>query len=83
MLAFLKARAANGIGEFSIGLTAGSGMDGAGEADLRIEGDDPKEERRLCVMAGGFIGRAKEVGVPGMEADGAGEAGAISVPSEC
>ena len=36
-----------GFGECSIGLTAGSGIDGAGEADLLIEGDEPNEERRL------------------------------------
>ena len=58
-------------------------MDGAGEADLRIEAKDPKEERRLWVMAGGFIGRAREVGVPGMEADGAGEAGATMHSADC
>ena len=65
-----------GFGEFSIGRTAGSGSEGAGEADLRNEGDDPNEERRLCVSGGGFIGKAKEVGVPGIEGVGAGEFGA-------
>ena len=69
-----------GFGECSIGLTAGKGIDGAGDADLRIEGDDPKDERLLCEIAGGFIGSAREVGVPGME--GAGDAGANDVPSE-
>lgn len=57
------------LGEF--GITAGRGIDGAGETDRRIEGDDPKDERRLCEVGGGFIGRAKDWGVPG--ADGAGE----------
>ena len=77
MLAFFKLlKALKGKGECSIGLTAGSGIDGAGEADLRCEGDDAKEDLRLWVNAGGFIGRARDVGVPGMEADGAGEAGA-------
>lgn len=42
-------------------------MDGAGEADRRIEGDDPKEERRLWDNAGGFIGNARDVGVPGID----------------
>ena len=42
-------------------------MDGAGEADRRIEGDDPKEERRLWDSAGGFIGNARDVGVPGID----------------
>lgn len=64
----------NGFGEFSIGRTAGRGIDGAGEAERRIEGEDPKEDRRLCEIAGGFIGRANDVGVPGIE--GPGDAGA-------
>lgn len=63
-----------GLGEFSIGLTAGNGIEGAGDADLRMDGEDPNDERRLCETAGGFMGSAKEVGVPGM--DGAGEPGA-------
>lgn len=42
-------------------------MDGAGEADRRIDGDDPKDERRLCDIAGGFIGNARDVGVPGID----------------
>jgi hypothetical protein len=41
------------LGEF--GITAGNGMDGAGEADRRMEGDEPKEERRLCDVGGGCI----------------------------
>ena len=39
-----------GFGDGSIGITAGRGIDGAGEADLRIDiaGDAaPKEERLL------------------------------------
>ena len=67
-----------GFGECSIGLTAGNGNDGAGEADRRIPGDDPKEERRLCEV-GGFIG-FREDGVPGMEGIGAGEPGMCGVP---
>lgn len=47
MFEFLYPRVVNGLGEFSIGLTAGKGMEGAGEADLRIEGEDPNEDRRL------------------------------------
>lgn len=73
MLAFL-APGPNGLGELSIGLTAGNGIDGAGDADRLIEADDPNDERRLCEIAGGFIGSANEVGVPGI--DGAGEVGA-------
>ena len=49
MLAFLTPwlLIENGFGEFSIGLTAGKGMEGAGDAERRIDGDEPKEERRL------------------------------------
>jgi hypothetical protein len=58
-----------------LGMTAGSGMDGAGEADRRIDGEEPNDDRRLCEVGGGFIGRARDWGVPG--ADGAGEPPAI------
>ena len=67
-----------GSGEFSIGLTAGKGIDGAGDADLRRDGEDAKDDLRLCVYGGGFIGNAREVGVPGIDAEGAGDAGAGS-----
>ena len=82
MLAFLtpKELGPNGLGELSIGLTAGNGIDGAGDADRRIEADEPKDERRLWEIAGGFIGSANEVGVPGI--DGAGEVGATDNASE-
>ncbi len=51
-----------------MGITAGRGMEGAGDAERREE----KEDRRLWLMTlGGFIGKATEVGVPG--ADGTGE----------
>ena len=61
-----------GFGDASIGLTAGKGIDGAGEADRLIEGDEPKDDFLLCeITLGGFIGSAKDCGVPG--ADGAGE----------
>ena len=36
-----------GLGECSMGLTAGSGIEGAGEAERRIAGEDPNEDRRL------------------------------------
>jgi hypothetical protein len=52
-----------------MGMTAGRGIDGAGEADRR---EDEKDERRLWLTTvGGFIGSVAEVGVPG--ADGTGE----------
>ena len=76
ILVFLNESPENGSGEFSMGLTAGNGIDGAGEADRLIDGEDPNDERRLCEMVGGFIGSANEVGVPGIEGVGAGEAGA-------
>lgn len=81
ILAFFTPRlpARYGFGEFSIGLTAGKGIEGAGEAERRIDGDDPKDERRLCEIIGGFMGNAREAGVPGI--DGAGDAGANEVES--
>jgi hypothetical protein len=57
-----------GFGEASIGITAGRGIDGAGETE-RL--DDENEVRRLWVMTlGGFIGSATDVGVPGAEGTG-------------
>ena len=56
-----------------LGMTAGSGMEGAGEADRRIDGEDmaPKDERRLCVVGGGCMaGKARDCGVPGIEGTG-------------
>lgn len=56
------------------GITAGSGMDGLGETDrCRCEAPicDPNDDRRLCVLGGGFIGIASDCGVPG--ADGIGD----------
>ena len=51
-----------------MGMTAGNGIEGAGDIDRREEND----ERRLWLTTlGGFIGKAMEVGVPG--AEGAGE----------
>lgn len=46
------------LGEF--GITAGRGIEGAGESDLRIEGDEPNEDLRLCDVGGGFMGRASD-----------------------
>jgi hypothetical protein len=57
-----------GFGDASIGITAGSGIDGAGETE-RLE--DEKDDRRLWEMTlGGFIGSATDVGVPGAEGTG-------------
>ena len=62
-------------------MTAGRGMDGAGEADRRIAGEElPKEERLLEEAGGGGIGRAEEAGVPG--AEGAGDAPAFDDASD-
>ena len=58
--------------EMSRGLTAGSGNDGAGDADRRIDGEDPNEERRLWDRGGGSMGKFIALGVPGVE--GAGDA---------
>ena len=81
MLAFFTPTPAPmyGFGEFSIGRTAGKGIDGAGEAERRMEGEEPKEDRRLCEIVGGFMGKASDVGVPGIE--GPGEAGARDAES--
>lgn len=38
-----------------LGMTAGKGIDGAGEADRRMEGDEPNDERRLCDVGGGCM----------------------------
>ena len=51
------------------GMTAGKGIDGLGETERRIDWPEtetePKDERRLWVVCGGFMGRASERGVPG------------------
>ena len=61
-----------GFGDASIGMTAGSGIDGAGDAERRIEVDEPKEDLLLWLMVlGGFIGSASGLGVLG--SDGLGE----------
>jgi hypothetical protein len=63
-----------GLGEASIGITAGNGIDGAGEADrlIDIAGEAaPKEDLLLwLIVLGGFIGNAKDVGVPGQDGTG-------------
>lgn len=41
------------------GMTAGRGTEGAGDADRRIAGDEPNDDRRLRDVGGGFIGRAR------------------------
>ena len=56
------------------GITAGNGMvDGLGDTDRLMFWPtcDPNDDRLLCEVGGGFIGRAKDCGVPG--ADGLGE----------
>jgi hypothetical protein len=54
-----------------LGMTAGRGMDGAGEAERRIDGEEPNDERRLCEVGGGcIVGKASDCGVPGIEGTG-------------
>lgn len=56
-----------------LGITAGNGIDGAGDAERRMEGDDiaPNDERRLFDVGGGCIaGKARDCGVPGIEGTG-------------
>lgn len=48
-------------------ITAGSGIDGAGEGDRLDENDDLL---LWLITLGGFIGNAIEVGVPGAEGTG-------------
>jgi hypothetical protein len=67
------------LGEFD-GITAGRGIEGAGETERRMDGEEPNDERRLCDVGGGFIGRANELGVPG--ADGTGDPAPIIAPSD-
>jgi len=69
------------LGEF--GMTAGRGMEGAGDTDRRIDGEEPKDERRLCEVGGGFIGRARELGVPGAEGTGDPTANADPSGTKC
>lgn len=57
------------LGEF--GMTAGKGIDGAGDADRRIEGEEPNDDRRLWDVGGGcMVGKASDCGVPGIEGTG-------------
>jgi hypothetical protein len=64
------------------GMTAGRGIDGLGETDLRTD-CEPNDERLLCEVGGGFMGNARDCGVPG--ADGLGDptaSAAISCTNE-
>ena len=60
------------LGEEISGRTAGSGSEGtgAGDADRRNDGEDPKDDRRLCERAGGSMGRGVARGVPGFDGEG-------------
>ena len=65
------------------GITAGSGMDGLGDTDRLVVGPvpicEPNDDLRLCDVGGGFMGSARDCGVPG--AEGAGEPIAPKPPS--
>lgn len=66
---FTEVLVGSGLGDASMGITAGRGIDGAGETERR---DEENDDLRLWLMTlGGFIGSATEVGVPG--ADGTGD----------
>jgi hypothetical protein len=60
------------LGEESSARTAGRGSEGAGagDCDCLKDGEEPKDDRRLCEMAGGSIGRGVVRGVPGFEGAG-------------
>lgn len=52
------------------GITAGSGIvDGLGETDRLMLWPiwDPKDDLLLCEVGGGFIGSARDCGVPGAD----------------
>ena len=52
-------------------MTAGSGIEGAGDADLRIEVDEPNDDLLLWLITlGGFIGFPWAVGVLGSDGFG-------------
>ena len=57
-------------------MTAGRGIEGAGDAERREESDDL---RLWLTTLGGFIGRGTELGVPG--AEGTGEFSAADAPA--
>jgi hypothetical protein len=58
------------LGEDISGRIAGRGRDGAGDADLRKDGEEPKDDRRLESAGGGSMGNGVVNGVPGFEGDG-------------
>lgn len=60
-----------GLGDASMGITAGRGIDGAGETERRDALSENDDLRLWLITLGGFIGKNTEVGVPG--ADGTGE----------
>ena len=71
MLEFLTPSPARTLGDgISIGLTAGNGKEGTGEAERRIDGEEPNDERRLWDTGGGSMGRFDANGVPGVEGTG-------------
>lgn len=56
-----------GFGDASMGITAGRGSVGAGEAERRDENEDL---RLWLITLGGFMGSGMDVGVPGAEGTG-------------
>lgn len=70
MFVFLTPIPRPGFGEAG-GITAGRGIDGAGDAERRNGEELPNEERLLWdVGSGGFMGSARDVGVPGVDGRG-------------
>lgn len=71
IFAFLTPNPCPGFGDASMGITAGRGIDGAGDADLRIEVDEPNDDLLLwLIVLGGFMGRPWAVGVLGSDGFG-------------
>lgn len=83
MFEFRKPSEPDKLGEAE-GMTAGRGMvDGLGDTDRRIDWPicEPMEDLLLCEVGGGFMGKARDCGVPG--AEGLGEPTASELNSAC
>lgn len=75
MLVFLTPTLVLKAGDW--GITAGSGIKGAGETERR---EEPNDDRRLWVDGGGCIGKGRQTGVPG--AEGAGDPTELSAAND-
>jgi len=69
------------LGDDISGRMAGSGREGAGEADRRKDGEEPKDDL-LLPSIGGSIGKGVVRGVPGFEGAGEAIAGLVALAFE-